>query len=144
MPITTNVFMLAAKKKLRFASPRGQLEVEDLFDIDLRNLDTLAVQLHEAVEGLGNKTFIAVKRRDTDNTALKFEVVKAVIDFRLDEKAALEARAEKSAQKTFLKNLLERKQISALEDLPLEEIQKRLNALDENEVATAADPVSAS
>lgn len=129
---TTTAFFTASKKKLRFHTNRGQLSVEDLWDLTLKSLDELAVSIDSTV-GKSRKTFLSAP--DTRTTAaqaedeLRLEILKAVITAKQDENTAKREAADKAARKAFLKNLLEKKKIDALESLSAEEIEKELAAL---------------
>lgn len=126
----TDNFLIAARKKLRIDTNCGSLLPEDLFDLPLTKLDTIAVQLDEAVSSLGRKTFLNTTVRDTNDYRLKFEIVKSVIDFKLAENAAAKDRATRASRKAFLEDLLVKKQTEALEGLSSEEIEKQLSELE--------------
>lgn len=128
---TETLFVKAAKKKFRFQSGKGPLSVEDLFDLPLTALDAVAVALDEKVQKAGRKSFIG-RRTESDSQANdELEVVKFVIELKMAEQDAAKVRADKAAQKTFLKDLLAKKQVAALEGLSAEEIQKQIEALGE-------------
>jgi hypothetical protein len=123
------LFATATRKKLRFSTTRGSLSTEDLWDLSLEDLDRLAIAADNAIQKAGTKSFIG--RRGTSQAVdeLKLEVLKSVIETRLSEAEKAKARADKRAQRDFLKSLLEKKQREGLEALTAEEIQKQLAEL---------------
>lgn len=132
-----NPFLLASKKKLRFTTNGGLLGVEDLWDLSLKDLDRIAVKIDETLGAGARKSFLenpdpkATAARSEDE--LRLEILKAVIGAKQDENKAKKAEADKASQKAFLKSLLEKKKIDALETQSLEEIEKQLAALEADE-----------
>ena len=51
-------FEKASKLKLRFSTNRGELSIEDLWDLSLESLDQIAVAIDKALETAGKKSFI--------------------------------------------------------------------------------------
>jgi hypothetical protein len=133
-----NAFILASKKKLRFASTRGPLAVEDLWDLDLPALDTIAVALDDKVQKSGRKSFIGRRDKSTADEELRFEIVKLVIDTKIEEAEKAKTAASRRSEREFLKGLIEQKRTKELESLDLPEIQKRLDALDAEEDGAGA------
>jgi hypothetical protein len=128
-----DIFAIAAKKKFRFKTNKGEVATEDLFDLSLENLDTIAVNLDETVSKAGRKSFITTRTPSSTEPTQKLDIVKSVIQFKQEENDVRKARAEKAAQRSFLKTLLEKKQIAQLEGLPLADIQAQLAALGDDE-----------
>ncbi len=129
MSTTNELFILAAKRKYRFESGRGSVSVEDLFDLNLTTLDTVAVALDDKIQKAGRKSFIGKRSASTGDDENRLEIVKFVIEHLQTEAEARKTRADKENQKTFLKGLLEKKQMEQLEGLSVEEIQKQLDQL---------------
>jgi len=130
MTTPADLFVLAARKKLRFESGRGYLTVEDLFDLSLESLDRIAIALDAKVSATGKKSFIGKRDRAAADEARKFEIVKFVIGTKMAEDEKAKARVTITGQKQFLQELLARKKTTELEALPLEEIEKRIAALE--------------
>lgn len=132
--MTSNeTFIIAARKKLRFDTTRGQFTVEDLYDLNLESLDRIAVALDAKVSSAGKKSFIGKRDRTAADESVKFEIVKFIIETRLEEVEKSKARTALLGQKAFLQDLLERKRTAELETLPVEEIQKKIAALEADE-----------
>ena len=124
-----DLFVVAARKKFRFDSTKGQLQVEDLFDFPLNSLDTIAIALDEKIQKAGRKSFVAKKSVSTGDDESKLEIVKFVIETKQAEEDSRKTKAANESQKTFLKDLLQKKNMEKLESLSPEEIQKQLDQL---------------
>ena len=128
-----SIFEKASKAKLRFSTNRGQLSTEDLWDLSLESLDSIAVAIDKALETAGKKSFIG--KRDTTNTTLELqlEILKHIIEVKLAEKDAKAKRVERNAQLAQLKELAASKSNEALQGKSLEEINKMIAELQEAE-----------
>lgn len=129
-------FIKASRIKLRFDTPQGQVTVEDLWNLPLSsktgkaNLDQIAVEL-DALLNKGNRvSFIEAVNTGNDLAKLKFDIVMHVLNDKVEtnRKAAL-ATANKE-RKQQLMEILARKQNSALEDTPVEDLMKMINEIE--------------
>ena len=115
------MFKQASKMKLRFATSKGNLSVEDLWDL---SLDKLAVSYDEELAKSPRKSFITNDTpRDTE-LEMKFNIVKEIITDKLQEK--FDKETAKAAEKARLMELLAKKQSEKLESLSEDEIKRRL------------------
>ena len=121
-----NLFVIAARKKFRFDSTKGQLTIEDIFDLNLTSLDSIAVNLDEKIQKLGRKSFVQKKAASTSDFEDQLEIVKFIIETKQAEAEESKIRLAKAAQRAFLLNLKEKKQMEQLEGLSLEDIEKQL------------------
>jgi hypothetical protein len=122
-------FILASKKKLRFATNKGPLTVEDLWDLDLVTLDNLAIALDEKIQKDGRKSFIGRREKSTAEDELRFTIMKTVIETKIEEAEKAKHAATRRADREFLQRLVDQKKVQELEGLDLAEIQRRLDAL---------------
>ena len=131
-------FVKASKLKLRFKSGNGNVSVEDLWDLPLENVDAMAIGYSKELDDSSSLSFIKPKRANTA-LALKFEITKFVIETRVAEAEARKTATEKAAKRTQIRELMEKKQLTAMEGKSLEELQKELDLLEEpvGQVATA-------
>ena len=119
----------ALQKKLRFTTGKGNLTIEDLFDLNLEALDNLALTLDKMVQESPRKSFIRAANPKSELLELKFNIVKDVINTKLAEAAAKVEAKDKAAKKAQLVEILARKQAQSLENLSEEELQKRIAEL---------------
>lgn len=126
-----NIFEQASREKTRFVVAKGNLSTEDLWDLSLESLDTIARGLNKQLKDLDEESFIAKKSTASTKLNLQFEIAKHIINVKLaeaDRKKLLKDRAEKRAQ---LKELIEKKIRNAQEEKSIEELEKELAELDE-------------
>lgn len=123
------MFKQASKMKLRFATSKGNLNVEDLWDLSLPVLDKLAVSYDEELAKSPRKSFITNDIPSNTELELKFNIVKDIITDKLKEKADREVAKSKAAEKARLVELLAKKQSEKLESLSEDEIKQRLSEL---------------
>ena len=123
------MFKQASKMKLRFATSKGNLNVEDLWDLSLPVLDKLAVSYDEELAKSPRKSFITNNTPSNTELELKFNIVKEIITDKLKEKADRETAKSKAAEKARLVELLAKKQSEKLESLSEDEIKRRLAEL---------------
>lgn len=121
------MFEFAAKNKIRF-SYRGLMTTEDLFDLNLRDLDYIYKCLMEEKKASETESLIEKK---TENTVLecKIELVKYVFNQKVEEKKVAEAKAEIAARKQKILEILEKKQDAELEGKSADELKKLLEDL---------------
>lgn len=129
--------LYAARNKLRFATTRGPIAVEDLFDLPLTsstgrpNLDDVAKALYARVQA--DKTAVSfvddsTAPADTD-AAVGLEIVKYVIGIKKAERAAAATAAEKAATKQKLLELIASKKDQELGSKSIEELNAMLNSI---------------
>ena len=127
-----NLFIQAAKSKLRFTTTRGQLVVEDLFDLNLKSLDDVGqfviAELKPGSSSLLESPDPRVSAATTENE-LRLEIIKFVIETKQTENKAARAASFNRQQREFLEGLKEKRQIDAMESLTIEEIDAQLAAL---------------
>lgn len=130
-----NIFEQATRRAIRFESAKGDLSVEQLWDLPLQSrnqfdLDTVAKTVNRQLNAVTEESFVSVRENPAKETlSLKLEIVKHIISVKLQEAEEARNRANKASEKEKLLRLLDEKQNEALRALTPEEIQERLNAL---------------
>lgn len=130
------MFEKAARLKLRFASPQGQLTVEDLWDLPLTstrpnqaNLNSIAKGISRQLKADSEEDFVNPKSETNESLQLAMDIVKQVIHVRQAENEAARAATDRKDKKARLLELIARKQDQALEGKPLEELQEMVASL---------------
>ena len=124
-----NIFEKASRAKLRFPTPRGNLSVEQLWDLPLDkgevNLYNLAQELLTQVDDKpAEKLSFFSKAVTVDETAeLRFEVIKHIVTARVAEAEVNQNEAIKRSQKEELDALIAAKKAEAKQNLSLEELE---------------------
>jgi hypothetical protein len=135
---TQNIFEYATRNMLRFASIRGELTVEQLWDVPLRskdpkdgfNLDAIAKAASKAFKDISEESFVeTAKMPEHTRRETAMEVVKYVITIKLAEEAAAKTRATNKKEREQLLDILAEKQVGKLSELSERELQKRIAAL---------------
>lgn len=133
---SVSMFEYATRNKMRFASSKGELTVEQLWDVPLRsrddfNLDTIAKGANKALKALSEESFVRTERTpDQYRAEMALEIVKHVIEVKLDEEAVAKRRADNRVEREKLLKILAEKQDGKLSELTERELQKRINALE--------------
>lgn len=124
------MYKKALRMKLRFATTKGKLATEDLFDLSLVDLNNLAIALDKKLSETPRKSFISDIAPDTQEDELRFNIVKDVITIKLAERNAAQNAKAKAAEKAQLMEILHRKKNEALENLSVAEIEAKLASLE--------------
>ena len=103
------MFEKASKLKLRFATAKGTATTEDLWDLNLDDLDKVAISLDEQINSTG-KSFIKTKTTANTTLDLKFEIVKHVIDVKQTEADERKIAKEKAAKRAKIMELMNQKE----------------------------------
>ena len=119
----------ASKMKLRFATVKGNLSVEDLWDLNLITLDKLAVALDEEISKSPRKSFIAETTPEDKVSKLKLDILKDIISTKLEEKAKKDSEKQKISERNKLLEILAKKEEASLENLSIEELKKKIAEL---------------
>ncbi len=121
-----DVFKKACQQKLRFATTKGTLSTEQLFDLSLKELDTLAVGLADSYEESKGKSFLTKRTVKDAGIKLQFDVV---LDVLQTKAAELEAETEKRDAKEHNQKILELindKKNDALKNKSVKELEAML------------------
>lgn len=130
------LFQLASRQKFRFQSVKGELTVEQLWDLPLLSrsgfdIDHVAKALSVELKTLTDDSFVTSASEKPGKALLeqKLELVKVIIAQKLADKAAADAASARAAERVKLLNLRAQKQDEALGALSIEEIDAKLASL---------------
>ena len=129
MEMTNNLFEMATRKKFRFPF-KGMISVEDLWDLSVQNLDTVFKALNAEVKQAKEESLLTTKSTEEAILDAKIEIVKHIVNVKLEEAEQRTKAAEKREQKRRLQELIATKQDEALQGKSVEELQAMLSALD--------------
>ena len=113
----------ALQKKLRFKTNKGMISTEDLFDLSLHNLDTLALMLDKKISEAPKKSFIEDLPAEENDDELRFSIVKDVINIKLKSRKDNINRAQINARNKRIAELIAKKEDEALENKSIEELR---------------------
>ena len=119
-------FKQASKQKLRFQTAKGLLSVEQLWDLSLSDLDSLAVSLREAYENSKGKSFLTKRTTKDATIKLQFDVVLDILQTKVEESELLREAKENKENNEKILNLISEKKDEELKGKSLKELQKML------------------
>ena len=127
-------FIKASRIGLRYETPHGMLQVEDLWLLPLTSsrglsLDILAVELDAQLQTSPRKSFVNETTNEDDTTRLKFDIVLYILnEKKADAKKAEEAQAN-ARKKQQLLSILEDKEMEQLKSMSADDIRKLVESL---------------
>ncbi len=121
-----DAFKLASKQKLRFRTAKGELSVEQLWDLSLTELDTLAVSLETEHAQSGKKSFLNPTSTKDRTAKLKFDVVLDVLTTLMEEKQAATEAAEIKEHNNKIIALIRDKQDESLRGKSVKQLEAML------------------
>ena len=124
----TNVFEMATRLKFRFPF-RGMISVEDLWDLELDQLDTVYKALNKDVQKSQEESLMTAARVGDADLNAKIEIVKYIFQVKKDEEEERKNAAENAMKKRRIMEVLAKKQDSALENMTEEQLLAALAEL---------------
>lgn len=120
-----NIFEIAVRMKYRFTY-KGQLSVEDLWDLSLEALDTIFKNLNKEIKASAEESLLNTKTKQTEETENKIEIIKYIVTTKQAEaKARLDAKAKRE-KLAKLYELKERAENKTLENMSVAEIDNMI------------------
>lgn len=128
-----NIFEQASRAKLRFQSTKGQLTVEQLWDVPLTgaafSLNEIAKEINSNLKDREDDFVPDVVSVADTESQLGLEIVKHIIAVRLAEAKAAREASQTRQELQRLYGLVAQKQQQQEAELTLEELQARIAAL---------------
>lgn len=126
---TENIFEIATKNKIRFPF-KGLINTEDLWDLNVENLDSIFKTLNSQLKQVKEESLLNTKTKEDKELDVKIEIVKYVVSTKLAEKEAKSKAKAQKEQKKKIQEILFAKQNQELESKSVEELQAMLGQLD--------------
>lgn len=129
------LFMIASRKKLRFTSDRGDLVVEQLWDMPLTakngfSLNSLAIAVNKELKSYEEESFVETSTNPRRNDlAIMLEILKIVIAIKQKEDKDRKEAASRAAMRQQIREAIEAKRQEGLSSLSLEDLEARLAEL---------------
>ena len=123
------LFEKATKMKLRFEF-RGLSSVEDLWDLTVKELDSLYKTVNTKLKQSQEDSLLNTKTKEDEVLKLQVEIIKHIVEVKLQEAETRELAKERKAKKQKLMEILASKQDADLQGKSTEELQKMLDELD--------------
>lgn len=123
-------FEIATRQHLRIQY-RGNLGVEDLWDLPTDQLNEVYIGLRKHQKDSESESLIETKTNDSNELDISIMLVKHIFQIKMDEKNALKIKREKAARKKRIRELIAQKEDETLMSASKEELEKLLNEDDE-------------
>lgn len=122
------MFDKATRLKLRFSSAKGDLSVEQVWDLSLTALNEMAKGLSRELKAatVDEEDFIGNNTSVDSQLQLRFDIVKSIISTKLKERDDSLSAAEKREHNQAILELIKKKQQEELAGKSVEELQALL------------------
>ena len=118
------MYKKASKQKLRITTNRGNLSVEQLWDLSQADLDVLAISLEAEYEVSGRKSFLVKKSKKDADLKLRFDIVLDILNSKVDEAEKLSNASEIKRHNNHIDELIAEKQGEVLKGKSIKELEK--------------------
>lgn len=122
------MFEFATRSKMRFPF-KGQISVEDLWDLRVEDLDTVFKSLNKQVKQTKEESLLSTKTTEDTILDTQIAIVKYIFDVKVQETNARLLEKERKEQKQKIMSILATKQEQELQNKSVEELQKMLNEI---------------
>jgi hypothetical protein len=122
------LFEIATRNKMRFPF-RGMISVEDLWDLSLTNLDSVFKTLNAEAKKSEEESLLETKSKENEELSNKIEIVKYIVNIKLEEKKTRENARKNAEMKQRLLEIKAKRQDAALENMSDEDLDKMLAEL---------------
>lgn len=135
------IFALASKKKLRFTTPQGQMQADDLWTLPF-TVAPNRVSTHACLENIGQDLFKAINESTTvsftgsksvsagvNDNKLRLELLEYVIRVRQTESQLELKSKQKTESASMIDQLIAQKKNESLAGLTIEQLEALKNSL---------------
>lgn len=129
-----DIFAKATKQKVRFNTAKGDLTVEDLWDLPLTSekhvsLDKLAKGIFVALREAEEVSFVSPASTSNSLLELKLEIVKFIIEAKQADNKSKRDAEENRRKKELIGRILEEKRDEELKGKDLKDLEEMYAAL---------------
>jgi len=124
-----NMFEVATRTKMRFPF-RGQVSVEDLWDLGVEELDSIFKALNAELKQTQEESLLNTRTKRDKELDIQIDIVKYIVQVKQEEDAARRDAKKRREQKQRIMELMADKQDEALRRKSLDELQSMLDDLD--------------
>jgi hypothetical protein len=124
-----NIFEYAVENKLRFPY-KGSVSVEDLYDLNTAELDSIYKTLKREVKKEEEESLLETKSSEDMVLAVKIEIIKHIVAKKLAQIEARNKAIRNKEEKNKILAIIAKKQEDSLNDKSIEELTQMLANLD--------------
>ena len=114
----------ASRMKLRFQTSKGLLSSEELWDLSIADLDTLAVSLEKEYEKSDGKSFVRRKTEKDRTAKLRFDIVLDILQTKMEDNDAARNAADDKEHNEKILAMIAKKKEDSLASMTIEELEK--------------------
>lgn len=122
------MFELATKNKFRFPY-KGQISVEDLWDLKVEELDVIFKTLNAQVRLAKEESLLSAKTAEEKTLEAKINIIKHIVNVKQEEAALAKQRVENKQKREQILSLIADKQNEAMKGMSIEQLQAMADAL---------------
>jgi vacuolar-type H+-ATPase catalytic subunit A/Vma1 len=123
-----SIYKQALRQNLRFAY-KGTRSVEELWGLSVEELDAIYQDLISQREVKSRASLLVAKSTESTALDLQIEIVKDIVETLLQEKSDRAYAADKAAKRQRILQAIAKKEDTAIDEIPLEELQKMITNL---------------
>ena len=123
-----NMFEYATRNKVRFPF-KGQISVEDLWELRTDDLDTVFKTLNRQVKQSEEESLLVTKTAEDTALDVQIAIVKYIFDIKMQEASARLLDKERKAQKQKIMAILANLVVQELQNKSVDELQKMLEEI---------------
>ena len=123
-----NMFEVAVRTKMRFDF-KGLISVEDLWDLNVKDLDSIFKNLNSQLKKVKEESLLDVKTQQDKELDMKIEIVKYIVKTKLEEDNQRLKAKEQKEKKQKIMEILSTKQDQDLQNKSIDELKAMLNKL---------------
>jgi len=124
-----NIFEVAVKSKFRFEF-KGLISVEDLFDLNVRDLDSVFKTLNSQLKQVKEESLLEIKTKQDEELDIKIKIVKYIFELKKEaENQRLKAKEQKEKKQKIME-ILANKEDESYNNMSKEELTKMLSELE--------------
>ena len=125
----TNIFEVATRNKYRFPY-RGQISVEDMWDLPVTELDKIFKTLNKQIKTSQEESLLKTKSKEDEVLESQIEIVRHIVSIKQQEANEKLKEKERKVQRQRIMEIMADKQDEALKGKSIDELQKMLDELD--------------
>lgn len=122
------MFEVATRSKFRFPF-KGQVSVEDLWDLSVRDLDSIFKALNSQLKQAKEESLLETKTKQDEELDIKIEIIKYIVKTKLEEENVRLMAKEQREKKQKIMEIIANKQDADLQNKSIEELTSMLNDL---------------
>lgn len=126
-----NIYQYAAKNKLRFPF-KGNVSIEDLYDLNITDLDTVYKTLSKQVKKDEGESLLDTKSKEDTDIQVKMEIVKEIFAEKQAAINAAQKAAETKAKNQKIMSIIARKEDEELNNKSVDELKAMLESNDDS------------